>query len=45
MAWNRGQLPPSGDASWGRFMSETMNKESDTRANEAQDAVTLTFTY
>jgi len=35
MARNRGWLPPSGDASWGRFSSESTNKELGSGANKA----------
>jgi hypothetical protein len=45
MAWNHGWLPPSGDASRGHFLSATVDEEPSSRANEAWDAITLTFTY
>ena len=41
MARNHGQLPPSGDASWGHFLSVTMNKEVDSRDSKAWDTVTV----
>jgi len=42
---NHGWLPPSVDASSGRFPSLTTDEKLGSKANEAQDIVTPMFTY
>ena len=45
MAWNRGWLPPSVDASRGCFPSASVDEELGSNVNKAWDAITPTFTY